>query len=419
MIKTELLEIIANRESSGIEFKRDDIRPEQLAKEIVAMANFQGGSVLLGVEDDGTISGLTRINTEEWVMNVIRDKIHPLILPFYQEIKVDEDIFVAIITFPQGISKPYVLRDKGEEKIFIRIGTTSQLATREQQMRLFELGGMLHTEVLPVGRTDSNCLDKVRLENYLKDIIQDPDIPETDADWEIRLAGLGLLTDVNGYCTVAGLLLFGKNPRKYLKQAGIRLFAFEGDDKEYKAIIDEIIDAPLVGRWDSIQSGRRLLDSGIIEKIVEKMKPFITKEPSEIDENFRRELEWLYPQEAVREVVVNALAHRDWTRSIDIEIGIYSDRMEVISPGALQNSMTIEKMILGQRSPRNPIITEVLRDYGYVDSRGMGVRTKIIPLMKKFNNCEPVFELTDDYLKTTLFRKAPIENILRTVSADN
>jgi ATP-dependent DNA helicase RecG len=162
-----------------------------------------------------------------------------------------------------------------------------------------------------------------------------------------------------------------------------------------------------------------LLDSGIIEKIVEKMKPFITKEPSDIDENFRRELEWLYPQEAVREVVVNALAHRDWTRSIDIEIGIYSDRMEVISPGALQNSMTIEKMILGQRSPRNPIITEVLRDYGYVDSRGMGVRTKIIPLMKKFNNCEPVFELTDDYLKTTLFRKAPIENILRTVSADN
>ena len=90
MIKTELLEIIANRENSGIEFKRDDIRSEQLAKEIVAMANFQGGSVLLGVEDDGTISGLTRTNTEEWVMNVIRDKIHPLILPFYQEIIVEK-----------------------------------------------------------------------------------------------------------------------------------------------------------------------------------------------------------------------------------------------------------------------------------------------------------------------------------------
>ena len=62
MLKSELLEIIANGESSGVEFKRDDIRPEQLAKEVVAMANFQGGCVLLGVEDDGTISGIHRQN---------------------------------------------------------------------------------------------------------------------------------------------------------------------------------------------------------------------------------------------------------------------------------------------------------------------------------------------------------------------
>lgn len=81
MLKTELLEIIANGENSGVEFKRDDIRPEQLAREIVAMVNFQGGRVILGVEDDGSISGLQRENSEEWVMNVIRDKIHPLVLP--------------------------------------------------------------------------------------------------------------------------------------------------------------------------------------------------------------------------------------------------------------------------------------------------------------------------------------------------
>ena len=58
MLKTELLEIIANGENSGVEFKRDDIRPEQLAKEVVAMVNFQGGKVILGVEDDGTVSGI-------------------------------------------------------------------------------------------------------------------------------------------------------------------------------------------------------------------------------------------------------------------------------------------------------------------------------------------------------------------------
>ncbi|WP_048766710.1 helix-turn-helix domain-containing protein [Oligella urethralis] len=77
MLKTELLEIIKNGENSGTEFKRDDIPSEQLAKEVVAMANFQGGRVLLGVEDDGTITGVQRKDLEEWVMNVFQSKIHP------------------------------------------------------------------------------------------------------------------------------------------------------------------------------------------------------------------------------------------------------------------------------------------------------------------------------------------------------
>ena len=81
MLKAELLEIIANGENSGVEFKRDDIRPEQLAKEIVALANFQGGRVILGVEDDGSLSGLRQQNTQEWVLNVFRDKVYPQIIP--------------------------------------------------------------------------------------------------------------------------------------------------------------------------------------------------------------------------------------------------------------------------------------------------------------------------------------------------
>jgi ATP-dependent DNA helicase RecG len=119
----------------------------------------------------------------------------------------------------------------------------------------------------------------------------------------------------------------------------------------------------------------------------------------------RREKAWFYPREAVRETVINALVHRNWTRSVDIEVTNYSDRLEVISPGKLQNSMTISKMVAGQRVPRNVLVMEILRDYGYVDARGMGVRTKIIPLIRKFNHVDPVFEATDDYLKTVLPRK--------------
>lgn len=406
MRNAELLELIANGENSGVEFKRDDIRPEQLAKEVVAMANFQGGKLLLGVEDDGTVSGIQRHNLEEWVMNVMQDKIHPMMLPFYEEIKLDDSKSVAVISFPQGISKPYVLRDRGKEEIYIRIGSTSRLATREQQMRLFELGGLLHTEVMPVPRTDMSCLDEARLTNYLKDILRDPDVPNSPEAWQARLLGLSFLTEAAGNicCTIAGLVLFGKNPRRYLKQAGLRVLAFKSQDKEYQAELDEILDGPMVGRFDVDASSKRLFDRGIIERFMDAIGPFISQEAGEIDKGLRRETQWFYPLEAVRESLINALAHRDWTRFVEIEVGAYAGRFEVISPGSLPNSMTIEKMKAGQRSPRNTLIMEVLRDYGYVDFRGMGVRTKIVPLTRALTGKEPEFVVTDDYLKTTLYR---------------
>jgi ATP-dependent DNA helicase RecG len=117
---------------------------------------------------------------------------------------------------------------------------------------------------------------------------------------------------------------------------------------------------------------------------------------------------WFYPREAVREVCLNALIHRDWTRSAETEITVYSNRLEVRSPGSLQNSMTIEKMKAGQRSPRNPIIVDIMRDYRYADARGMGIRKKVIPLMIKHNETEPIFEAAEDYLNVILPGKNPI-----------
>ncbi|MGL5708644.1 MAG: RNA-binding domain-containing protein [Aeromonas sp.] len=406
MLKTELLEIIASGETSGIEFKRDDIRPEQLAIEVVAMANFQGGRVLLGVEDDGSISGIQRDNLEEWVMNVFQSRIHPMILPFYEVVRLDDGKSVAVISFPQGISKPYIVRDRGREDVYIRIGSTSRIATREQQMRLFELGGMLHTEVMPVPRTDISCLDEARLSDYFRNILRDPDMPQTPEQWQTRLLGLSFLTEAAGNvcCTIAGLVLFGKSPRRYLKQAGLRVMVFNASDKEYQAVLDDILDGPMVGRWDMEEGERRLVDGGLIERFMEQMKPFISQEAGQIDAGLRRETQWFYPLEAIRESLINALAHRDWTRFVEIEAVNYSDRFEVISPGALNNSMTIEKMKAGQRSPRNTIIMEVLRDYAYVDYRGMGVRTKIVPLTRQLTGKDPEFIVTDDYLKTVLYR---------------
>lgn len=273
-------------------------------------------------------------------------------------------------------------------------------------MRLFELGGMLHAEMMPVPRTDVSSLDDARLINYVRDILQDPDVPETPEDWQARLLGLGFLTEASGSvcCTIAALVLFGKSPRRYLKQAGLRVMVFHGEEKEYQAALDDIIDGPMVARWDFVNGDKRLVDSGIIERFMDAMSPFVSLESDQVDDGLRRSTKWFYPLEAIREALINALAHRDWTRFVEIEVSAYSDRLEVISPGTLPNSMTVEKMKAGQRSPRNTIIMEVLRDYGYVDYRGMGVRTKIVPLTKALTGKDPDFELTEDHLKTVLYR---------------
>lgn len=178
-------------------------------------------------------------------------------------------------------------------------------------------------------------------------------------------------------CTIAGLVLFSRTPRRFLRQAGIRWMAFEGIDKGYRALDDTTLDGPLVGRFGQQRGApRELIERGLIEALMDRIQPFVSAESDALADGLRRQRRWHYPPEALRETFINALAHRDWTRPLEVEIVAYSDRLEVSSPGALQNAMTVEKMLAGQRSPRNPIIVEVLRDYGYVDARGMGVRNR-------------------------------------------
>jgi ATP-dependent DNA helicase RecG len=418
MLKSELLEIIANGENSGVEFKRDDLRPEQLAKEIVALLNFQGGKLLLGVEEDGTISGIQRADLETWVMDTVFGRyVHPLVLPFYEEAVFENAKRVAVISLTQGTAKPYVVRNNNREEIYVRVGSTSRLATREQQARLFESGGMLHAKVLPVSGSNLDDLDQARLSDYLVNVAGDQMAPQSAEDWEQRLTGLGFMVgrpDGPAVCTIAGLVLFGRSPRRCLRYAGVRWMSFAGDTKDYQAQDDTIFDGPLVALWEGRPgAGRNIVEDGLLERLIDRMRPFISEEASEINEGLRRESSYRYSFDAVREALLNALVHRDWTRSVEVEVVNYSDRLEVTSPGALQNSMTVEKMLAGQRSSRNPIIVEIMRDYGYVDARGMGVRRKIVPLTKDYAGKDAEFVLTDDYLNVSIPARHTPDDIRR------
>ena len=406
MTPNELLLLLRQGESSGLEFKRDDLRPEQLAREVVALANFQGGRILVGVEDDGTVTGVQRADLERWIMDTVFGRyVHPQLLPYYETVTLDDGRQVAVITVLTGTAKPYVVRHHQREDIYVRVGTTSQLATREQQAALFASGGLLHAEILPVSGSALVDLDRARLTDYLGRVLAD-EVPSDEAGWLERLCGMGFMTerpDGPPVCTIAGVLLFAHRPRRLLRQAGVRWMAFDGPDMDYQARDDTVIDLPLVALWSTSGKGQVFrAQPGLIEQLADRTQPFLSEDSAELVEHVRRERLWHYPPDAVREAVINALIHRDWTRPGEVEVVRYGDRLTVTSPGALQNAMTVAKMLAGQRSARNPILVEVLRDYGYVEARGMGVRRKIVPLVRATAGQDARFEATADFLRVTM-----------------
>ena len=407
MLLSELLTLINQEEGAKLDFKRDDMRPEKMAKAIVSFANMNGGIILVGVdEDDKSISGVQRENFQAWLMDtVIGRHVHPFVLPDYEEITTGEGK-VAVVEIYQGNSKPYVLRHNNREDIYVRYGDTCQLATREQSARLFESDGLISIEKMPVHGSGLQDLDKRRLQNYFVEISQVIDLSEWQSfndeditEWLIK-RDLMCSVDDDCVCTIGGLALFGLKPDLRLPQSAIRLAIFPGLDKDYNTELDIVIGSPFVGlgRPDDTYN-----EPPVPERVLSTLQPHISKE--KLDRMTRRRY-WDYPEDVIRELVVNAFAHRDWTRNTDIEISAYADRMEIISPGALVNGMTIDKLKAGQRTPRNNNIVSVLRDCGLMEHQGMGIRRKVIPLMKKHNDTEPSFEATEDYFKVTLRKKS-------------
>jgi ATP-dependent DNA helicase RecG len=409
MLKTELLELIRNGENSGVEFKRDDVHPDSLAKEIVALLNFEGGHVLLGVEDDGAVTGLTRApkQAEEWLMTVCRDHVRPPIIPYWETIPVEESKIVGVVTLPSDSpDKPFKAKRGSAWVTLVRQGTTSIEASREQEARLYQASGMLRYDVRPAIGSTLADLDLRRLRNYFRDVRQQDCPAEDDKErWTRLLVNTDLMAEERGISvpTTGALLLFGVRPNRFLPQAGITAAAYAGLEKDYAAVERSVLRAPLVSLLG--ESGE-VLENGLIELTMEFVRRNSSVE-AWVDEGGRLQSRWKdYPLEAVREAIINAVAHRDYTiTGIDIELSIYRDRLEVISPGRLPNTVTVEKMKEGYRASRNELIKEVLRDYRYVEATGLGVPRKIIRGMRQHNGTEPDLVEADERF-TVRLRKA-------------
>ena len=402
MNRAEFFEQVANGESSRVEFKRDDMKPEDLAKEISALLNFEGGCILLGVEDDGAVTGLTRdrAKAELWVMNIARQNIQPPFIPSWSCVALDDGKTVGVVEVHRDApEKPYKAKIGKAWQTYIRVGTTARLATREEEGRLYQEAQLVRFDIRPVNDTGFDSLDIDRLQNYFQ-IVQRRDAP-APADrkgWEQLLANLDLLAD--GRATGAGLLLFGTNPNRRLPQAGITAAAFPGREKDYDTVDEAVIRGPLVSL---LSPKRRTVEEGVIDQATN----FVARNMGTKAwlEDGRRRRRKAFASEAVREAIVNAVTHRDYMRTqTDIEISLYADRLEIVSPGCLPNGVTVEKMREGARAARNEVLKDILRDYGYVEHYGLGVRRKIIEAMRKHNGTDVDLEEKDDRFIVRLWK---------------
>jgi ATP-dependent DNA helicase RecG len=392
MNRAELAELIQNGENSGVELKRDDIGPEKLAKEMAALLNLEGGHILLGVEDDRTVSGLTREpkKAEEWVMEVARTHLRPAAIPYWETIEWSEGRIVGIVSLPaDGPDKPYKAKRGSAWVTQVRVGTTTRDATDEEEVRLYQQSGRLQYDRKPVPGSSFADFDRRRLVNYFRDVRGQAYPEERDQEGWIRLlVNTELMAEDRGRAipSAGGLLLLGMRPQKFLPQSGITAAAYPGTEKDYAAKERGVIRGPAVAL---LSVGGDRVETGIIDQALEFVRRN-TSVAAWIDDGGRRQERWDYPLEAVRESIVNAIAHRDYTITvIDIELSIYSDRLEVISPGRLPNTVTVEKMRAGYRASRNELVKEVLRDYRYIEATGLGVPRKIVQGMLAHNGTEP------------------------------
>lgn len=385
--RAELLDLIHQGENSGVEFKRDAIQNHDVAAELVAFSNLEGGILLLGVEDDGSVSGITRDKLEEWVMTACRDKIRPGLIPFYELVKnVAPGKDVAVVRVSRGLDV-HTLWHNNKNTYFIRVGSQSREPAPEELGRLFAQRGSFRAELRPVSGATLADLDMRRLKNYFVRVREQP-VPD-DADetgWNTLLFNTEIM--VEDGITVAGVLLFGRTPNRFLPQAGIDAAAFPGLEKDYAARERSTLRGPMT---PLLSEAGELVEPGLVEQAL----AFVTRNIPVTGRleagGARREEIPAYPREAVREAIVNALVHRDYLLSnTDIELSIYEDRMEIVSPGRLPNGITPARMLTGCRAARNQLIKDVMRDYRYLENAGMGVPRKIVKSMKQHNGTAPV-----------------------------
>jgi len=372
----ELLEILNRGEDSTHQFKENFTSIDNLAVEISAFANTDGGKIIIGVSDAGKLIGLDqedihRLN--QWTSNATTNKIDKSIY-VKTEILACDNKRIMIIRVPRGSNKPYAVN---RVDVWVKSGADKRRAPIEEVLRLAQTSGLHFADELEIDAAVAD-LDKEFFRRRYKKYYQQ-EFEKLGISLEQLLTNLKIVQ--NNKLTLAGLLLFGKNPERFRPQFGMKATNFAGNDIAVRDFIDK---------------------QDIHGKLIEQYKEaraFIKRNLRRIQttKNFNAPGVLEIPEEAFAETIANAIVHRNYYISAPIQIYLFEERLEIQSPGNLPNTITEENIKFGVHVERNPTILSFLekdREFSYT-GRGSGIPRVI----KLCNRAKIKVNFVDDKIK--------------------
>lgn len=334
----ELKKLIRGGETSTLQFKVNVHNELSIAQEMIAFANSKGGTILIGVDDKSWEAvGLTRDDLRRLanlLVNAANDLVKsPLFIE--TEVVILEEKAVLIVTVPEGLDKPY--KDK-DGLIFVKNGSNKRKVTsNEEILRLLTKGKSLFPDELPVHQVTVEDINKEKFDSYfLREFKVEYD--KLGLSYYEALKSKRVLKD--NQISLAGLLFFGKNPQLYKPAFCIKAVAFYGNN--------------LAG--SEYRDSRDLL--GTIPALYEEGLAFFKRNllHTQQGQNFNSQGILEISEIAIQELLENALIHRDYIKNAPIRLLVFDDRIEIISPGCLPNSLSVEELKYGNPIVRNNLI---------------------------------------------------------------
>jgi ATP-dependent DNA helicase RecG len=350
----ELISIIANGEDSKHQFKADVTRPETIAQELIAFNNTAGGLLIIGVTDGGEIAGLTsddiaRINL--LIANAATNNVRPAMNVITQSMTLPSGIII-IVKVEKGL-KP---RADNQGTIWVKNGSDKRKVTViEEMQRMFQAFSLIHADNVTVANTAITDIDVDYFSEFFMNVTGES-LNVQELTHSQLLENMNLMTD--GLLNICGTLLLAQQPQFKLPAFIVNAVAFPGDDITAQNYIE------------SQDFTGRLAD--IFQQTINFMLRNIRHQQA--DQGFNSTGEPEIPRIALEELVANALVHRDYFTAAPVKILIFSNRIEIISPGHLPNNLTIANIKLGNSNRRNPILASFAKHVLPFRGIGSGIR---------------------------------------------